>query len=47
MKNDYSFKLVAAIVIAGVFVALFSPNHGLHPVDASSPDAAATVAHTE
>ena len=47
MKNDYSFKLVAAIVIAGVFVALFSPNHGLHPVDAAGTDTVSAVAHTE
>ena len=47
MKNDYSFKLVAAIVIAGVFVALFSPNHNLHPVDATGADNVTTVAHTE
>lgn len=25
MKTDFSFKLVTAIIIAGVFVALFSP----------------------
>ena len=31
MKNDYSFKLVAAIVIAGVFVAFISPSRALHP----------------
>ena len=27
MKTDYSFKLVTAIVFAGVIVAFFSPNH--------------------
>ena len=47
MKNDYSFKLVAAIVIVGVFVALFSPNHNVRSVDASSPEAVSAVPHTE
>ena len=27
MKNDPFFKIIAAIVIAGVLVALFSPTH--------------------
>ena len=27
MKTDLSFKLVTAIVFAGVIVAFFSPNH--------------------
>ena len=27
MKNDYTFKFVAAIIIAGVIVALVSPTH--------------------
>ena len=35
MKNDYTFKFVAAIIIAGVIVALVSP--------APSPDAPAKV----
>ena len=27
MKNDYTFKFVAAIIVAGVIVALVSPTH--------------------
>jgi hypothetical protein len=33
MKTDYSFKLVAAIVFAGVIVAFFSPNHAAPRAD--------------
>lgn len=30
MKHDFSFKLVAAIIIAGVVVAFVSPSHATH-----------------
>jgi hypothetical protein len=48
MKNDYSFKLVAAIVFAGVIVALVSPSHAV-PQSADAPVSEATpiVNHTE
>jgi hypothetical protein len=47
MKTDYSFKLVAAIVFAGVIVAFFSPVHPSPNADGSAADVAHTVAHTE
>jgi hypothetical protein len=39
MKNDYSFKLVAAIIFAGVIVALLSPSHALHSADSTATEA--------
>ena len=50
MKNDYSFKLVTAIVFAGVIVAFFSPNHALSNADTtadSAQTASASANHTE
>ena len=47
MKNDYSFKLVAAIVIAGVFVAFLSPNHGPHESDQANAETVHSIAHAE
>ena len=41
MKTDYSFKLVSAIVFAGVIVAFFSP---FHP-SPTAGDSTAEVAH--
>jgi hypothetical protein len=38
MRNDPIFKFVAAIVVAGVLIALISPNHSL--ATASSKPAA-------
>ena len=46
MKNDYSFKLVAAIVIAGVFVALISPSRAVHQPESATTEVA-HAAHTE
>lgn len=46
MKNDYSFKLVAAIVFAGVVIALTSPSRALPPADGAT-EAAPAVNHTE
>ena len=39
MKNDYSFKLVAAIIFAGVIIALISPSHAVHQSESSAPEA--------
>ena len=36
MKNDPSFKLVAAIIVAGVLTALISPSHAVGPTDAAT-----------
>jgi hypothetical protein len=47
MKNDYSFKLVAAIVFAGVIVALVSPSHALPQVESTTSEATPIVNHTE
>jgi hypothetical protein len=47
MKNDYSFKLVAAIVFAGVIVALVSPSHAVPQADAPVSEAAPIVNQTE
>ena len=47
MKNDYSFKLVAAIVFAGVIVALVSPSHALNPSEGSATETLQAAAHTE
>jgi hypothetical protein len=47
MKNDYSFKLVAAIIFAGVIVALVSPTHALPQVETTAGEATPIVNHTE
>ena len=47
MKNDYSFKLVAAIVIAGVLVAFFSPNPEQHDNAQASTESVTAIAHAE
>ena len=36
MKNDYSFKLVAAIIFAGVLIALVSPSHAVNHTDSAT-----------
>ena len=46
MKTDFSFKLVAAIVIAGVIVALASPTHPVEVV-AATPEVAPAAGHTQ
>ena len=38
MKNDYSFKLVTAIVFAGVIIAFFSPSHALSNAEVGASD---------
>lgn len=45
MKNDYSFKLVAAIIFAGVIVALIGPSHSVASVDHATHEVA-VAAHT-
>jgi hypothetical protein len=47
MKTDFSFKLVTAIVFAGVIVAFFSPNNTTPHADAMTADVAHATAHTE
>ena len=47
MKTDLSFKLVTAIVFAGVIVAFFSPNHPTTRVDGVAAEVAHASAHTE
>jgi hypothetical protein len=47
MKTDYSFKLVAAIVFAGVIVALVSPNHTSRPSDDTATEATPVTNHAE
>jgi hypothetical protein len=47
MKTDYSFKLVAAIVIAGVFVAFASSSHPLHSSENAAPGITQAANHTE
>jgi hypothetical protein len=47
MKNDYSFKLVAAIVFAGVIIALVSPSHALQPTDSNATESTPVLNHTE
>ena len=48
MKNDYSFKLVIAIVFAGVIVALVSPSHAVnHTSEAVTSEAVQAAPHTE
>jgi hypothetical protein len=47
MKTDYSFKLVAAIVFAGVIVAFFSPNHAAPHAENIAAEVAAVTGHTE
>jgi hypothetical protein len=39
MKNDYSFKLVVAIILAGVIVALTSPSQALPSADSTATEA--------
>jgi len=47
MKTDFSFKLVTAIVFAGVIVAFFSPNNATPRADGVATDIAHATAHTE
>jgi hypothetical protein len=47
MKNDYSFKLVAAILFVGVIVALVSPSHALPRADGTPVETAPAAVHTE
>ena len=47
MKTDYSFKLVVAIVVVGVFVAFASPNRAMHSPEPEKTEAVATAQHTE
>ena len=47
MKTDLSFKLVTAIVFAGVIVAFFSPNHPTNRADGVAAEVAHASAHTE
>ena len=44
MKNDSSFKFVAAIIIAGVIVALVSPSNATHAAGAAAASLT-TAAH--
>lgn len=37
MKTDFSFKLVAAAVLAGVFLALFHSTRGAETVQPAIP----------
>jgi uncharacterized membrane protein YdjX (TVP38/TMEM64 family) len=43
MKNDYSFKLVAAIIFAGVLIALVSPSHAVNHTDRATAEAHSTA----
>lgn len=46
MKNDPTFKFVAAIILAGVIVALVSPSHApkaSHTADVEAPAQAAAA----
>jgi len=47
MKNDYSFKLVAAIIFAGVLIALVSPSHAVNHTATASAEAAHSTAQAE
>ena len=47
MKTDYSFKLVTAIVFAGVIVAFFSPNHAAPHAENIAAEVAPVTGHTE
>jgi hypothetical protein len=48
MKNDISFKLVTAIVFAGVIIAFFSPSHPVPQADRDTTEVAhSTAAQTE
>lgn len=47
MKNDYSFKLVAMIVLAGVIVAFVSPSQARHTPASAPAEAAPTVYQAE
>lgn len=47
MKNDYSFKLVAAVIFAGVIVALVSPSHALSQPEQTASETTAVANHTE
>lgn len=43
MKNDISFKLVTAIVFAGVLVAFFGPSHAVQPPEGTTDQHAASL----
>ena len=47
MKNDYSFKLVAAIVFVGVIVALVSPGHALPRAGSTATEVTPVPSHAE
>ena len=47
MKTDYSFKLVAAIVFAGVIVALVSPTHASRASDDTATETTQVTNHAE
>jgi hypothetical protein len=47
MKTDLSFKLVTAIVFAGVIVAFFSPSHPTTRSDGVAAEVAHATAQTE
>ena len=47
MKNDYSFKLVAAIVFLGVIVAFASPSHTTQQTATAVTESVQTAAQTE
>ena len=44
MKNDASFKLVAAIIVAGVITALVSPVQATKPAAPAAPAVAEPAA---
>ena len=45
MKNDFSFKLIAAVILAGVVIAFASPSlDSHHAVSAKPVHATATAA---
>ena len=43
MKTDYSFKLVTAIVFAGVIVAFFSPDHSQSKTETAAVETVQTA----
>ncbi len=47
MKNDASFKLVAAIIVAGVLVAFAGPTHAERAPGENKPDAVTPIHLTE
>lgn len=47
MKNDYTFKLLGAVILAGVMAAVFNPSHPLQQADRAAGETPPIVVQAE